>query len=262
MNLLINESPLIVLPSLVKEVGLNEAILLQQLHYKSLISKNIRDGYKWVYRTYEEWKNEEFFFWSERTIQRVIHRLEEKGFIVSTDAYNRMKMDKTKWYRINYSMLQHQTGQNDLSNVTKSPEGEAQSVMSSDDKMSLAITKEVKSIKKHTVGQHPDAVAVINYLNEKAGKQYKASSKATERLVNARFREGYELADFKNIIDTKVNMWLNNTHWNKYLRPSTLFNATNFENYLEEFRSANGTRSATNNGLPILPELDFSKGEE
>ena len=70
MNLLIKESPLQVLPSLVMQVGLNEAILLQQLHFRSLISTNVRDGHKWVYKTYDEWKNEEFPFWSVDTIKR------------------------------------------------------------------------------------------------------------------------------------------------------------------------------------------------
>lgn len=45
MNLLINESPLQVLPSLAIQVGLTEAILLQQLHFRSLISNNTRDGH-------------------------------------------------------------------------------------------------------------------------------------------------------------------------------------------------------------------------
>ncbi|WP_186671148.1 hypothetical protein [Sporosarcina sp. BP05] len=50
------------LPSLAMAVGLNAAILLQQLYFKALISTNVRDGHKWVYKTYEEWKNEEFPF--------------------------------------------------------------------------------------------------------------------------------------------------------------------------------------------------------
>ena len=106
MNLLIKESPLQVLPSLAMQVGLNEAMVLQQLHFRSLISNNVRDGHKWVYKTYEEWKNEEFPFWSVDTIKRAIRRLEDNGYIISTSSYNRMKMDKTKWYRIDYTKLQ------------------------------------------------------------------------------------------------------------------------------------------------------------
>ncbi|WP_203246541.1 hypothetical protein [Sporosarcina beigongshangi] len=108
MNLLIKESPLQVLPSLAIQVGLNEAMVLQQLHFRSLISNNVRDGYKWVYKTYEEWENDEFPFWSVDTIKRAIRRLEDKGYNVAITSYNRMKMDKTKWYRINYQKLQKQ----------------------------------------------------------------------------------------------------------------------------------------------------------
>ena len=65
------------LPSLAMQVGLHEAILLQKLHFRSLMSTNLRDGHKWVYKTYEEWKNEEFSFWSVDTVKRAIRRLAE-----------------------------------------------------------------------------------------------------------------------------------------------------------------------------------------
>ena len=120
MELLINESPLQIIPSLAVQVGLNEAILLQQLHFESLISPNLRDGYKWVYKTYAEWENDEFRFWFVDTIKRTIRRLEKNGYIVSTSSYNRMKMDKTKWY----SKLQLLTMLNATSTKAKSAEEE------------------------------------------------------------------------------------------------------------------------------------------
>jgi len=229
MKLLINESPLQILPSLALKVGLNEAILLQQLHFRSLISSNIRDGYKWVYKTYDEWKNEEFPFWSVDTIKRAIRRLENNGYIVSTSSYNRMKMDKTKWYRIDYSKLECQQLQNAPSTTAKSAEPEMQFAPSTEGNLPLAITKEIKSNKKEHVENNLDVVPVIDYLNKKTSKQFKASSKATERLVKARYREGYKLDDFKKVIDLKAKDWLDDSHWHKYLRPSTLFNPTNFE---------------------------------
>ncbi|MEK5068727.1 conserved phage C-terminal domain-containing protein [Sporosarcina sp. FSL K6-1508] len=257
MNLLIKESPLQVLPSLAMEVGLNAAVLLQQLHFRSLISTNVRDGHKWVYKTYEEWKNEEFPFWSVDTIKRAIRKLEESGYIISTSQYNRMKMDKTKWYRINYTMLQGQSVQLAPSMTAESPQEEVQIAPSTEGKMPLAITKEVKSIKKNLVENDLDVVSVIEYLNDKANKQFKASSKATARLVKGRFSEGYTVADCKKVIDTKAKNWLDDPHWQKYLRPSTLFNATNFENYLEESRVSDLPESSP----PKPLELDFSKGE-
>ena len=100
-------------------------------------------------------------------------------------------------------------------------------------------------------------MSVIEYLNDKANKQFKASSKATARLVKGRFCEGYTVADFKKVIDTKAKEWLNDPHWQKYLRPSTLFNATNFENYLQESRGSGSPASSP----PKPLELDFSEGE-
>ncbi|AKM19831.1 Replication initiation and membrane attachment [Geobacillus sp. 12AMOR1] len=101
---LLDEKPLIILPSLAKEIGLNEAIILQQLHYWLQESQNIRDGYKWVYNTYEDWQKQ-FPFWSKNTIIRAIKSLEKKGLIV-TGNYNKLAIDNTKWYRIDYEKLE------------------------------------------------------------------------------------------------------------------------------------------------------------
>jgi hypothetical protein len=106
-NLLLNDKPLIVLPSLAKKegIGLNGAIILQQLHYWLQESKNIRDGHKWIYNTYNDWVDQ-FPFWSVSTIKRTISNLEKKGYIISAN-YNQLKIDNTKWYRINYPKLEH-----------------------------------------------------------------------------------------------------------------------------------------------------------
>ena len=110
-KLLINEQPLQVIPSLAKAIGLNEAIFLQQLHYFLRISKNRADGRSWVYNTIKDWQAE-FSFWSLKTVQRTIESLEEIGLILSTDKLNKMKMDKTKWYSIDYEKLYEISGEN------------------------------------------------------------------------------------------------------------------------------------------------------
>ena len=43
-NLLINEPPLQVLPSLAAKIGLDNAIFIQQLHYWLLIIKHLTNG--------------------------------------------------------------------------------------------------------------------------------------------------------------------------------------------------------------------------
>jgi len=77
-----------------------------------------------------------------------------------------------------------------------------------------------------------DVKEILSYLNEKAGTGYRASSKKTQALVKARFAEGYNLDDFKKVIDNKAISW-KGTEWEKYLRPETLF-SPKFEGYLNE----------------------------
>ena len=95
-KLLIPESPIQLIPSLAKAIGLNEAIFIQQLHYWSLKSK---DG--WVYNTYEQWQ-EQFPFWSTRTIQRIVRNLEETGLLISRQDND---FDRKKYYQIDYDKL-------------------------------------------------------------------------------------------------------------------------------------------------------------
>lgn len=121
-NLLLNDKPLIILPSLAEKTGLNESIVLQQLHYWLQESKNNRDGFKWVYNTYSDWKKQ-FPFWSDKTIRRIITKLENEGLIISGN-YNKLGIDKTKWYRIDYEKLEILTspsGQNDQMEGTNCP---------------------------------------------------------------------------------------------------------------------------------------------
>lgn len=80
---------------------------------------------------------------------------------------------------------------------------------------------------------HAPYQEIIDYLNSKVGTSYRASSKATQRLVKARVNEGFEVKDFKKVIDIKVAAWKNDPKMSQYLRPATLF-GTKFESYLNE----------------------------
>ena len=79
-----------------------------------------------------------------------------------------------------------------------------------------------------------DVKEVIDYLNQKAGTKYRATTAATKRLVGARLKEGFTVDDCKKVIDNKVADWLNDEKMKNYLRPNTLFQASKFESYLNE----------------------------
>lgn len=74
---------------------------------------------------------------------------------------------------------------------------------------------------------------VIKYLNAKAGANYRATNKATQRLIKARFNEGMTTKDFKKVIDNKCDDWLKDPKMCEYLRPATLF-GSKFESYLNQ----------------------------
>ena len=103
MSLLIDDYPLIVLPALAEEIGLNEAIFLQQLNYWSQpkLNQGIVDeqGRRWIYNSVEAWRAQ-FRFFTERTLRRTISNLENLGLILSTLRYKRNPMDRTKSYAI------------------------------------------------------------------------------------------------------------------------------------------------------------------
>ncbi len=73
---------------------------------------------------------------------------------------------------------------------------------------------------------------IIEYLNEKTGKQYRDTTPKTRELIRARWNEGFRLEDFKKVINNEVSKW-KDTDMENYLRPITLF-STKFESYLNE----------------------------
>ncbi|HFI0791650.1 TPA: conserved phage C-terminal domain-containing protein [Streptococcus suis] len=73
----------------------------------------------------------------------------------------------------------------------------------------------------------------IQYLNQKTGHAYKFIPTHT-KFIQARYKDGYTLEDFKKVIDTKVAQWKNDSHMAKFLRPKTLFSPSHFDSYLNE----------------------------
>ena len=109
---LIDEAPLVLLPSLAVAIGLNEAIFVQQIHYWLQTSKSVKDGRKWTYNTLPQWK-EQMPFFSIRTIQRTIASLVDRGILI-VDNLSSNKSDRTNFYSIDYDKLSLSTRQNDV----------------------------------------------------------------------------------------------------------------------------------------------------
>lgn len=105
---ILNLHPLVLDKELAVVLGLNEALILQQVHYWIEINKknnrNFHEGRYWTYNTIDEW-HEEFPFWSNSTIKRTFKRLRDMNLII-VDNFNVYQMDRTLWYTINYEELE------------------------------------------------------------------------------------------------------------------------------------------------------------
>lgn len=113
-KLLLDEYPLLVLPQLATRVGLNEAIVLQQVHYWLQNPKMGRwaDDKHWIKNSLREWKADNFPFFSIDTIKRAFASLRKSGVILVRSDLNSTHTDRTFWYSIDYAILHNALGQN------------------------------------------------------------------------------------------------------------------------------------------------------
>lgn len=107
-KLLFNEQPLVIDKQLATLIGLNEAMVLQQIHYWVEINKkadkNFHEGKYWTYNSIEDW-HKEFPFWSESTVKRILAKLRKSNLLI-TGNFNKQRRDRTLWYTINYEILE------------------------------------------------------------------------------------------------------------------------------------------------------------
>lgn len=93
-------------------VGLEEAVLLNQLDYwlqKPDMGIEF-EGHRWIYNSYKEWvkgtptQKPNFPFWTAEKVKRIFLRLEKKKIVISKQL-DKGNYDHTKYYRIDYDVL-------------------------------------------------------------------------------------------------------------------------------------------------------------
>ena len=154
---------------------------------------------------------------SESKVAHAVTRLVELGYV------SRKSFDGRQ--RILQSRLAKFARQN--SKVCKA---DVQNLQESNIDSNIDISSSIKKEYKESPQERDFAVAVVDYLNEKAGTHYRAGVPKTQSLIKARANEGFTEADFRTVIDKKCADWIG-TEYEQYLRPQTLF-GTKFESYL------------------------------
>lgn len=255
-SLLLNERPLVVLPSLAEALGsVDEAIILQQLNYWLQKSTKVHDGKRWVYNTLDAWMAQFPWIKSKTTLKKHLNRLAKLGLVLKGN-YNKAGFDRTAWYSIDYQQLELFTAEFEAKKARdagssmgqKLAHGEPENGSCKGQKMAHAEARNcptntidyTETNPKTTTDNNMSASKsdesipfkeIIEYLNEKTDNAYKPSAEGHKKFIRARWHEGNTLDDFKTVIDYKANEWMG-TKWEMYLRPKTLFATGNFDNYL------------------------------
>lgn len=84
---------------------------------------------------------------------------------------------------------------------------------------------------------------ILDHLNELAGSGFQAKGKLARGLIGARLKEGFTEADFYEVNRKKAAQWKDDPKMRTYLRPKTLYSASNFEEYLGQLEA--GSASTT-----------------
>lgn len=102
MSILFTTKPIVLNVALAEAVGLNEAIVLQQLHYWISAERSgiEHGGRRWVFNTLESWQ-EQFPFWSTDTIKRAFTSLRKAG-LIEVEQLAKHRHDRTNYYTIRY----------------------------------------------------------------------------------------------------------------------------------------------------------------
>ncbi|MEQ5403071.1 conserved phage C-terminal domain-containing protein [Providencia rettgeri] len=257
--LLLKTRPQIVIPELAVRLGLNEALLLQQVQYwLSETSSGVdHDGRRWVYNTIEEWR-EQFPYFSESTIKRAFNNLKKLG-VLNIEQINKRTHDRTNYYSINYehallsdevklnssnsSTKDSRTGQNDLidkrkmkrsnnTKMTSSNGSNCPDLTESTTENTQEITTESNSFcQAHAEPDH--AQIVLNHFNKVTNSSYR-DGKTTMGHIRARLAENYTSDDLILVTDYITAKWLNDSRMSDYLRPKTLFSPENCMEYFEK----------------------------
>ncbi|MFN8452456.1 MAG: hypothetical protein U0521_28595 [Anaerolineae bacterium] len=109
---LLDEAPMLVYPTLARILGINGAVMLQQLHFLLNSTKTAKNKYNfinsrwWVYNSYAEWQRDHFSWLSVSGIKYQFLALEDEGIVLSMQGVKNPS-DRRKWYSIDYEFWEH-----------------------------------------------------------------------------------------------------------------------------------------------------------
>ncbi|MFW3532880.1 conserved phage C-terminal domain-containing protein [Staphylococcus caprae] len=201
------------------------ALLNQMIYWSDRTSR--KDGY--FYKSYNEWYEE--LHLTEYQVRRTTKKLKSFGFVDT--ALKKANGAPTLHYKVDTKEVSEWI-------LKKLKNGNLRNSRMDSEETQESLTEITTEITTETTNNNilsPSSTTypyrdVIDYLNQRTGKNYKSTTKKNQTVIRSRTDEGFTIDDFKKVIDNKVAEW-NGTDMAKYLRPETLF-GTKFEGYLNQ----------------------------
>ncbi len=172
---------------------------------------------------------------SKNTAINALNNLTEKGLIekitenINGVTFNRYKVNQTRIPRIG---TPYQNLDGGIPEIGSTPLPKIGTSNNSNSIYTGNNNKKDISTSLRSVSISKEVSEIVDYLNLKARTSYRSTTDKTKRCIGARLNEGFNVEDFKKVIDYKVSQWAN-TNMAIYLRPETLF-SPKFESYLQQ----------------------------
>lgn len=225
--ILSTQSNLVINSELAVKIGLNEAVVLRQIYYwleiNEKLKRNYHDGKYWSYNTMENWKKENFPWWSTKTVERAFKNLVNSGLVI-TGNYNKDGRDRTKWYTIDEDVLEEvlkntagistsecpdanrQNGQMHTDNLTEALPETTYRDYSTEKEDFILSNKEKKTLSKNDKGSKTSAPNNINILDINNIPSRTTEQKEVYRKQKQKNRsEKYRDEDVPQILYNKFN---------------------------------------------------------
>jgi len=214
----------------------------EEPNYYAIIPANVRydkrliQGAKLLYGEITALSNQKGYCWASNnyfmklyevsrfTIQAWLKSLEDCGYINRQVVYK----EGSKEIQARYIGITSYPSQEKLATPSK----ENLPVNNTSFNTTVNNTNNIKPL-----SSKPDPIPykkIIDYLNEKTGRTFR-NVESNKKLIRARWHEGYQLDDFKKVIDNKIIDANDSKSYfdGKFLQPSTLF-GSKFDQYLNQ----------------------------
>ena len=235
--------------------GINCAVILQNIwhweQHHAANGKNFYEGRYWTYNSAAAF-SALFPYLSKKQIEIALKKLRDNGILL-VNNFNKQKWDRTLWYSVSekgMELLGANLPQRECTSpesnieITSdenpfppegtriSPTGNTNTRYKPDSKLDIKTDIDNNIVENDNVVEYDmkTITEIVDYLNEKAHKNYRSNSKTTMEHINERLKEGRTLSDFKQVIDNRCATWLG-TDMEQYICPETLF-GSKFEKYL------------------------------